>query len=96
MSDYGVDSLMAVELRNGIGKDYEAEVAVFDVLGGASIADIGQLEHEKGERKVKRIRLGPVHGWNSHISPCQRIATTATPIATRSCNLPFSKFRSSS
>lgn len=43
LSDYGVDSLMAVELRNWIGKDFHAEVAVFDITGGTSIAALASL-----------------------------------------------------
>jgi acyl carrier protein len=42
-SDYGVDSLMAVELRNWIGKEFQANVAVFDIMGGTSIANVGQI-----------------------------------------------------
>ncbi|RYP89479.1 hypothetical protein DL769_000030 [Monosporascus sp. CRB-8-3] len=42
-SDYGVDSLMAVELRNWIDKDFQANVAVFDIMGGTSITNIGQI-----------------------------------------------------
>ncbi|KAI1411054.1 KR domain-containing protein [Hypoxylon sp. FL1857] len=43
LSDYGVDSLMAVELRNGIRMDFGANVAVFEIMGGVPIAAIGQL-----------------------------------------------------
>lgn len=43
LSSYGVDSLMAVELRNWIGRDFGATVAVFDILGGVSIASIADL-----------------------------------------------------
>jgi NADPH:quinone reductase-like Zn-dependent oxidoreductase/NAD(P)-dependent dehydrogenase (short-subunit alcohol dehydrogenase family)/SAM-dependent methyltransferase len=43
LSSYGVDSLMAVELRNWIGKDFAANVAVFDIMGNVSIARIGEL-----------------------------------------------------
>ncbi|KAI1748765.1 hypothetical protein F4782DRAFT_550402 [Xylaria castorea] len=42
-SDYGVDSLMAVELRNWIDKNFQANVAVFDIMGGTSIASIGEI-----------------------------------------------------
>lgn len=44
LSTYGVDSLMAVDLRNWIGKEFSATVAVFDIMGSgvplASIADL--------------------------------------------------------
>ncbi|RJE22580.1 polyketide synthase [Aspergillus sclerotialis] len=44
LSTYGVDSLMAVDLRNWIGKEFGATVAVFDIMGSgvplASIADL--------------------------------------------------------
>ncbi|KAK4212160.1 hypothetical protein QBC37DRAFT_288666 [Rhypophila decipiens] len=47
LSDYGVDSLMAVELRNWIIKDFSANVAVFDIMGGTRISSIGDLVAEK-------------------------------------------------
>jgi acyl carrier protein len=40
---YGVDSLVAVELRNWIGKEFAADVPVFDIMGGATITAIGVL-----------------------------------------------------
>ncbi|KXG50430.1 Acyl transferase/acyl hydrolase/lysophospholipase [Penicillium griseofulvum] len=43
LSTYGVDSLMAVELRNWVGKTFGATVAVFDIMGGVSIASIADL-----------------------------------------------------
>lgn len=43
LSSYGVDSLMAVELRNWIGRDFHADVAVFDIMGGVPIAAVGDL-----------------------------------------------------
>lgn len=43
LSDYGVDSLMAVELRNWIAKAFHANVAVFEIMGGRQIAEIGSL-----------------------------------------------------
>ncbi|KAK0610048.1 KR domain-containing protein [Bombardia bombarda] len=50
LSDYGVDSLMAVELRNWVRRDFSATVAVFEIVGsGASIAAIGALVVEKTE-----------------------------------------------
>lgn len=38
---YGVDSLLAVELRNYFAKELGAEVAIFDLMGGASFAAVG-------------------------------------------------------
>lgn len=52
LSDYGVDSLMAVELRNWIAKDFEANVAVFEIMGGTTIAAIGNLV--AGKSKVAK------------------------------------------
>ncbi|KAL4778833.1 hypothetical protein BJX76DRAFT_362351 [Aspergillus varians] len=43
LSGYGLDLLMAVELRNWIVREFEAPVAVFDVLGGVSIAGITEM-----------------------------------------------------
>ncbi|OJJ97005.1 hypothetical protein ASPACDRAFT_63311 [Aspergillus aculeatus ATCC 16872] len=40
---YGVDSLAAVELRNWFSRELQAEIAVFDILGGASIASVVRL-----------------------------------------------------
>ncbi|KAH7310724.1 hypothetical protein B0I35DRAFT_439590 [Stachybotrys elegans] len=47
LSDFGVDSLMAVELRNWIGKDFKANVAVFDIMSGISIIGLGDLITER-------------------------------------------------
>ncbi|KAF4443314.1 polyketide synthase [Fusarium austroafricanum] len=43
LSSYGVDSLMAVELRNWINKEFSAMVAVFDIIGGVSIAGVAEV-----------------------------------------------------
>ncbi|KAJ5671786.1 Acyl transferase/acyl hydrolase/lysophospholipase [Penicillium longicatenatum] len=43
LSIYGVDSLMAVDLRNWIGREFHATVAVFDIMGGAPLASIAEL-----------------------------------------------------
>ncbi|KAF9872901.1 hypothetical protein CkaCkLH20_09764 [Colletotrichum karsti] len=43
LSSYGVDSLMAVELRNWIRRDFAAPLAVFDIMGGTPISAVGEL-----------------------------------------------------
>jgi aryl carrier-like protein len=45
--EYGVDSLVAVELRNWIGREFAADVAVFDIMGGATILAVGALVASK-------------------------------------------------
>ncbi|KAK7214382.1 hypothetical protein V2G26_002385 [Clonostachys chloroleuca] len=47
LSDYGVDSLMAVELRNWIGRDFQTNVAVFEIMSGTTIQGLGQLVAER-------------------------------------------------
>ncbi|OTA80299.1 hypothetical protein M434DRAFT_401803 [Hypoxylon sp. CO27-5] len=51
LSDYGVDSLMAVELRNWIRRDFGAAVAVFEITGtGTSIKEVGALVAQRAEK----------------------------------------------
>lgn len=40
---YGVDSLTAVELRSWLGKEFVADVPVFEIVSGKTIEAIGQL-----------------------------------------------------
>ncbi|RAK95751.1 type I polyketide synthase [Aspergillus ibericus CBS 121593] len=46
---YGVDSLAAVELRNWFARELRADLAMFDILGGASIASVVTLAVGKSE-----------------------------------------------
>lgn len=39
---YGVDSLLAVEIRNWFGKVFKADVAIFDITGQGSMARIAE------------------------------------------------------
>lgn len=48
LADYGVDSLMAVELRNWIQRDFCVSLAVFEIMqNGKTIDDIGILVEDK-------------------------------------------------
>ncbi|KAH8897429.1 hypothetical protein GQ53DRAFT_791898 [Thozetella sp. PMI_491] len=49
LSDYGVDSLMAVELRNWIWRNFRASVALFEIMGESDIKGVGRLVAEKAE-----------------------------------------------
>lgn len=50
LADYGVDSLMGVELRNWIRRDFGVSVAVFEIMqGGKTIEDVGLLVERKRE-----------------------------------------------
>ena len=40
---YGVDSLLAAELRNWFAKEMGADVALFDIMGTASIEAVGSV-----------------------------------------------------
>lgn len=40
---YGVDSLVAVELRNWLGKEFLSNVAVFSLMGAPSIQAVGSM-----------------------------------------------------
>ncbi|KAL2174429.1 polyketide synthase [Thermothelomyces heterothallicus CBS 202.75] len=51
LSAYGVDSLMAVELRNWFGKEFGANVAVFEIMGGVPIAKIAETVAAKSTLK---------------------------------------------
>lgn len=52
-----VDSLMAVELRNWIGREFEAKFAVFDNLGNTLIAAIGDLVAAKSSIGRRQANL---------------------------------------
>ncbi|KAL9052612.1 MAG: hypothetical protein Q9162_005302 [Coniocarpon cinnabarinum] len=48
---FGVDSLLAVELRSWISREFQADVAVFEILGGQTFASIGRLAARKSTLK---------------------------------------------
>ncbi|KAL9088429.1 MAG: hypothetical protein Q9165_006153 [Trypethelium subeluteriae] len=49
---YGVDSLLAVELRNWFGKVWKAEVSVFDITGLGSIKDLAVKAAKRSAMKA--------------------------------------------
>ncbi|RDA88663.1 hypothetical protein CP532_4032 [Ophiocordyceps camponoti-leonardi (nom. inval.)] len=49
LADYGVDSLMAVELRNWFRRDFGAQLSVFDIMGRASIGRVCEVVVDKAE-----------------------------------------------
>ena len=46
---YGVDSLLAVELRNWFAKEMVADIAIFNIMGAASIASLSGLVAAKSQ-----------------------------------------------
>lgn len=40
---YGVDSLIAVELRSWLGKEFAADVPVFEIVSGKTVEAVGEL-----------------------------------------------------
>jgi hypothetical protein len=48
-ADYGVDSLLAVELRNWAWQNFRASIAVFDITSGRNIAGVADVVVEKAE-----------------------------------------------
>ena len=49
MHVYGVDSLVAVEIRNWFSKAMSADIAVFEILGNYSIAALGLIVAKKSQ-----------------------------------------------
>ncbi|KAI1412962.1 hypothetical protein F5Y13DRAFT_199455 [Hypoxylon sp. FL1857] len=49
LADYGVDSLMSVELRNWFRRDFHANIAVFDIMSGITISALGAMVTERTE-----------------------------------------------
>ncbi|KAE8384250.1 putative polyketide synthase [Aspergillus alliaceus] len=54
MSRYGVDSLVAVELRNWLSSGAKAKVTVFDILQSASLNEFGALVVSRSEDLTSR------------------------------------------
>lgn len=41
LASLGVDSLLAIELRNWISRSFKADIAVFDIMGAQNLEDLG-------------------------------------------------------
>lgn len=51
LTAYGVDSLLAIELRNWIAKEFLADVAVFEISGGSTFSSVGLLVAARSRTK---------------------------------------------
>lgn len=49
LHQYGVDSLVAVELRGWFAKELQAELGVFEILGGATLSSVVQVATRKSK-----------------------------------------------
>ena len=47
VESYGVDSLVAVELRNWLAKEVDADIAVFELLGATTLNKVGTVAANK-------------------------------------------------
>lgn len=50
---YGVDSLVGLEIKNWLGKELDVDIEVFEILGGATILDIGGMAAAKSTLRPK-------------------------------------------
>lgn len=53
LSDYGVNLLMAVELRNWVRNDFGAAISVFEIIRGKLIAEVGGLLVIRAQEKIQ-------------------------------------------
>ena len=54
MQDYGVDSLVAVELRNWFAQKVRADMAVFDIMGDTTFIRAGILAATRSAYKQRK------------------------------------------
>lgn len=58
MEAYGVDLLAGVELRNWLVREMGAEVAIFEIMGGATLLGVGSVVAGKSSfRQAKWTRI---------------------------------------
>lgn len=56
MHAYGVDSLLAMELRSWIAKEFGADVPVFEIMGGSTFQTLGMLIASRSRAKPSSWR----------------------------------------
>lgn len=54
MASYGIDSLIAVEIRNWFSRELNVDMAIFDLLGGTTIAAVAAMAASKGFSRKDR------------------------------------------
>ena len=53
LSHYGIDSLVALEMKNWMGKEMGTQLAIFKISGGATLKGIGNLVNLKSAMRPK-------------------------------------------
>ena len=49
VSSYGVDSLVAAEMRNWFFRELKAEVSIFELLGGMPMMELARMAAERSK-----------------------------------------------
>lgn len=62
LGDLGIDSLVAVEIRNWMSKELEAAVAVMEIIGTASVVALAELAMTKSPLTVRFASSNLVDG----------------------------------
>ena len=55
VSSYGVDSLVAAEMRNWFFRELKAELSIFELLGGMPITELARMAAERS--KSTRLKI---------------------------------------
>ncbi|RYP89969.1 hypothetical protein DL770_003927 [Monosporascus sp. CRB-9-2] len=85
---FEVDTLVAVELKNWIAKEFAAEVAIFELMGGRSVAAIGEFV-----TKTSKLRRESKEAYSSVIT-C-RFSNKLRTAAESVCLPAWSRLRTS-
>ena len=59
LHSYGVDSLLALELRNWLAREFSANIPIFEILGGSTFLSVGLIVSERSEVKHNIRTLEP-------------------------------------